>query len=235
MYSHSEDIHNLKSAKIIWPLIFQIYKPSSILDIGCGIGTWLKAAKDLGIYDIFGIDSNLVNQGLLSKYIDDNEFLGHDLKLPFRLNRKFDLVVCLEVAEHLPVSSADILIQTLVSHSNVILFSAAIPGQGGQNHINEQWPEYWANFFLNHNYVFLDIVRPLIWENSSIDFWYRQNLFLVVNADHSLAKLHSSSYQRLVHPELLQSILIQNEKKIKSLNQQLNIHPLKRWIKSLFY
>jgi 2-polyprenyl-3-methyl-5-hydroxy-6-metoxy-1,4-benzoquinol methylase len=62
---------------------------------------------------------------------------------PLDLEKEFDLVVSLEVAEHLPASAADQFVNTLVKHGKKILFSAAIPGQGGQDHLNEQWPDYW--------------------------------------------------------------------------------------------
>ena len=127
-------------------------------------------------------------------------FKAHDLRTPFTLNRKFDLAICLETAEHLPESSSDVLVSNLVSHADRILFSAAVPGQGGQNHINEQWPEYWEAKFAVHGFYFQDTIRPLIWTNPKVEWWYRQNIFLVERKKPLSFPFNSLS---VVHPELL--------------------------------
>lgn len=210
MYFHNEIIHNKTSASIILPEVFKLVKPNSILDVGCGIGTWLSVAKDLGVPEVLGVDEENVNPDLLAKFLKNNEFYSFDLTLPLDLGRKFDLCLCLEVAEHLPQEAAETLVETLVGHSDVILFSAAIPGQGGQNHLNEQWPEYWEKFFHESDYVFLDIFRPLIWNNREIDFWYKQNLFLVVKKNNNLFKGNFSEILSLVHPDLFSTIVEEN-------------------------
>ncbi|TFV97260.1 methyltransferase domain-containing protein [Algoriphagus kandeliae] len=230
-YIHTSDIHNLNSPNTILPILFEIFKPKSILDVGCGIGTWLKSSSNLGVLDILGIDGEYVNRDLL--LINEESFRGFDLNFEFNLNRQFDLILCLEVAEHLSESSSNVLINSLVKHSNVILFSAAIPGQGGQNHLNEQWPVYWVEKFSKHGFVFLDIIRPIIWDNPQIDFWYKQNIFLVVKESHELAAKFKSSSLSLVHPELYDAKNQIYEKRIAFLERQLKVHPLKRWIKSL--
>ena len=94
------------------------------------------------------------------------------------LDQRFDLALCLEVAEHLPASSAPVLIESLVSAAPVVLFSAAVPEQGGVHHINEQWPSYWEKLFAERGLRKFDVIRPLIWNNCSIQPWYRQNLYL---------------------------------------------------------
>ena len=232
-YIHIKEEHNTIAASLVLPLIFNIIRPISMLDIGCGIGTWLSMAKSLGVDHIFGIDGAYVNIELLEEHISSKEFLSHDLNSPIDLGKKFNMVVCLEVAEHLPEASAAVLVESLIRHSDVILFSAAIPGQGGQNHLNEQWPEYWAHLFEEHEYVFLDIIRPLIWDNSDVDFWYKQNIFLVVKSNHELASKYAHSHISLIHPELFIRVNQNKDKQINSLKKQLAIHPLKRWIKSI--
>jgi SAM-dependent methyltransferase len=202
---HSEKVHNVVAPNIILPLLFEIFKPNSILDIGCGIGTWLSVAKDLGVVDILGIDGEYVDRKLLSKYLRENEFLSKDLTKPFELERRFDLTLCLEVAEHLPESSANALVKTLVDSSDIILFSAAIPGQGGQNHLNEQWPHYWAEKFSNFGYMFLDVLRPLIWNNSNVDFWYKQNIFIVTRDASKFPSQYYNLLFNVIHPDLVSS------------------------------
>jgi hypothetical protein len=110
--------------------------------------------------------------------IPQERFLPHDLTLPIHLERRFDLVLCLEVAEHLPADFAPTLIDSLVSLGPVILFSAAIPFQGNTHHVNEQWPEYWARHFSTKKYVPVDYVRRQIWQLHDVD--YAQNILLFV-------------------------------------------------------
>lgn len=232
-YIHTEETHNEKAADLILPIVFDFVTPNCILDIGCGIGTWLSVAKEHGISNILGVDGDYVDRKLLGKYLSEEEFVSHDLTQPLDLQRKFDLCLCLEVAEHLPQSSSDTLLESLIRHSDTILFSAAIPGQGGQNHVNEQWPNYWSEKFLKHSFVFLDIIRPLIWDNANVDFWYKQNIFLVVKDSHELASKFPSSSLSLVHPELYDAKNQIYENRIANLEKQLQVHPFKRWLSTL--
>ena len=232
-YIHSKKIHNIKGAKIIVPEIIKIARPKSVLDIGCGIGTWLYIFSQNGIKDLMGIDGDYVDRDLLFNYISPEQFKAVDLEMPFDLGKKFDLAISLEVAEHLSESASDNFVKSICSQSDVVIFSAAIPGQGGQNHINEQWPIYWAEKFKNHNYVFLDIIRPLIWENNAVDYWYRQNIFVAAKKSHPLAMDHKESCLSLVHPILYEKIADDYKKKIKYLENQLKVHPFKRWLKSI--
>lgn len=201
MYIHTEKIHNKKSANVLLPILFDDINPGSVLDVGCGTATWLAVCADLGVTDFIGIDGTYVDTKSLM--IPQSKFLATDLREPFDLNRKFDLIICLEVAEHLPTKSATILVQNLVKHGNEILFSAAIPGQGGQNHLNEQWPEYWQSLFLKHGYYLHDVIRPKIWGNENIDWWYRQNIFLINKTPSEANQYESLSF---VHPGLLEEI-----------------------------
>jgi len=219
VYVHDEIVHNPEAASQILPILFEFYRPNSIIDVGCGLGNWIEVAKKLGINDIIGVDGNYVNRSLLK--ISEKEFVEMNLLESFDLGRKFDMAICLEVAEHLPKSSADILIESLTRHSDVILFSAAIPGQGGQNHFNEQWPDYWQSKFEKNGFEMIDFFRPKIWNNKKIERWYRQNLFLVVKKEHSLSRLGNNLGLSLVHPELLEIVTAQYEEKIKNLQSTI--------------
>lgn len=202
LYIHDEIVHNKEAAGIILPIVFKFVNPTSVIDIGCGLGTWLSVCEELGVKDYLGIDGDYVNMKMLT--FPTSHFRTTDLRNKFDFNRKFDLVICLEVAEHIQESSTDNLIESLVKHGDMILFSAAIPGQGGQNHVNEQWPKYWQEKFKHHGFYFHDVIRPKIWSNAKVEWWYRQNIFLVNRTapDH----LPFNSLE-IVHPELFKQKL----------------------------
>lgn len=209
-YVHEEFIHNKRAAHLVLPYLFRSWKPNSVLDVGCGLGTWLTVCEELGIQDYLGVDGDYVNLTKLT--IPQSKFKTLDLRNPFDLRRRFDLVLCLEVAEHLPEAAANSLVQSLVNHGKVILFSAAIPGQGGQNHINEQWPEYWQEKFAAYGYYFHDTIRPEFWNNPSVDLWYRQNVFFVKPEKPAVKPMLS-----IVHPELFASHISVREEYLSSL------------------
>jgi len=218
-YIHDDIVHNFSAAREILPLVFSIYKPSNILDVGCGTGTWLKVAQDLGINQIQGIDGSYVDRSMLK--INEDNFYEHDLNTSFNLHKKFDLAICLEVAEHLYPTAAGDLITSLTQHSDVILFSAALPGQGGQRHINEQWPSYWQKLFAEKEFQMQDVIRLQIWNNVKIERWYRQNIFLVVNKNHALANSENKDALSLIHPELFEAVVQQQQEKIKQLRHTI--------------
>ena len=170
-----------RSAREILKIVKETLNPSSVVDIGCGTGAWLKVWLELGVEDILGIDGDYVLPDQLLVPLD--RFRAMDLSRPTELSRQFDLVQSLEVAEHLPEEAAGSFISFLCSLGPVVLFSAAIPLQGGANHVNEQWPEYWAKLFLAKGYVAIDNIRDRVWDHPDIDFWYCQNTLVFVRAD----------------------------------------------------
>ena len=108
-------------------------------------------------------------------------FVPHDLTTPFSLGRRFDLVQSLEVAEHLPAHLADRFVADLVAHGDVILFSAAVPHQGGEHHVNEQPPEYWRRRFADRGYAAYDWLRPQLRHDRRVERWYRFNSVIYAN------------------------------------------------------
>lgn len=178
-YFRSEALDpELHSPRVVVPIVISLVRPQSVVDVGCGAGHWLSEFRRLGVERVLGLDGAYVNPDWL--IIPKGLFRAVDLAKPFRLNERFDLAVCLEVAEHLPETAAASLVESLVNLSSVVLFSAAIPMQGGTHHINEQWPEYWRRLFQVHGYRMLDLIRREIWKNAAVKFWYRQNTFLFV-------------------------------------------------------
>ena len=199
-----------RSAANLVPVVMQAAKPESVVDVGCGRGAWLAEFRRRGIKDILGIDAPHLDTSTLVIPVD--AYRAHDLALPLSLPRSFDLAVCLEVAEHLPETRADAFVSELTRLSPFVLFSAALPGQGGTGHINEQYQNYWAARFRKLGYLPLDI-RSRIWNDRNIDWWYRQNVILYGKAEHkgvqdvrlALGEL-SQAMMDVVHPEFLAEV-----------------------------
>jgi hypothetical protein len=167
-----------RSAEAVVPLLIELFSPCSVVDIGGGGGAWAAAVLANGVADVLAIDGPWVPHA--ARCIPPDRFFEHDLSLPLVLKRTFDLALCLEAAEHLPASAAPELVRGLTEAAPVVAFSAALPGQGGDGHINEQSASYWARLFASRNYVcFLDI-RRRIWNDEAVEVWYRQNLLCFV-------------------------------------------------------
>ncbi|GHV65322.1 hypothetical protein FACS1894199_05700 [Bacteroidia bacterium] len=172
-------VGSLGSAGLVLPIVLEVIpKINSAVDFGCGLGTWLAALKTLGVDEIRGYDGRWVDKGSLK--ISPEYFTAVELDKGVRVNKKYDLAISLEVAEHLPKQSAELFVESLVNASDIVLFSAAAPYQGGTEHINEQWPDYWANIFSKHGYIAIDYIRKRIWNIEQISYYYRQNVLLFV-------------------------------------------------------
>lgn len=222
-YIHSEDIHNTRAANQIIPHLLEQLKPKNIIDIGCGLGTWLVVAKQYGITEVLGVDGNKANDEIF--LLEDGEFLKADLTKTLVRAEKFDLAICLEVAEHLPPDASDTIIETLVNSGKVVLFSAAIPLQGGQNHLNEQWPNYWLQKFKKYEYLPFDVLRPKFWNNDAVEWWYRQNMVIYAPIEFSaIFGQPAIELANLVHPNLFSPIAERNcflETQVIYQNEQL--------------
>ena len=168
------------SARIVVPLVLKLLSPHSVVDIGCGVGTWLSIFREHGI-SITGVDGPWVDTEQLQ--IPKENFVEKDLTKIDGVQLRADLAMCLEVAEHLPKSSAAGLVAALTAIAPVVLFGAAIPLQGGTHHVNEQWPAYWAAHFKKHDYVPVDCIRRHVWLDERIEYWYAQNTFIYVRED----------------------------------------------------
>jgi SAM-dependent methyltransferase len=175
LHGHLDDSVR-QSAEIIIPLLLELTNAKSVLDIGCGSGIWLKSFQDRGLC-IRGLDGDYIDRSSL--VIPPDRFRNADLAKPFQVEAT-DLAICLEVAEHLPETSADCFIESLTQAAPVIFFSAAIPGQGGMGHVNEQWPSYWKAKFENRGFIAFDAIRRRVWNDDRVLYWYAQNSLLFV-------------------------------------------------------
>lgn len=200
-----------RSAQKYAAFLCSYYKPSSVVDLGCGRGTWLKAFKENGTHRVVGLDgiwnnqSNMIDQTISFYSVD----LNNHIALPS--NERFDLAVSLEVAEHLEATSASIFVDSLCELADVVLFGAAYVSQGGINHINEQQQTYWAEKFIENDYVIFDLFRSKFWGDTDVEYWYQQNAFLYVKnmseamntlTQQGLKPLSNTAFMNCVHPTL---------------------------------
>lgn len=195
-----------ESARMVLPYLFHLLSPRSIVDVGCGSGVWIAEAMRLGLKDAWGVDGPWVKPEDLD--IPLEAFHPIDFEKPWQLGRTFDLAISLEVGEHLSDAVAQSFVQNLCSLAPVVMFSAAIPGQGGLHHVNEQWPSYWIARFESAGYRLLDPVRGRFWNEEKVSYWYRQNILIFVAAermsDYPLLvendRLYGMGGRDLVHP-----------------------------------
>ncbi|MEC4985367.1 MAG: Wzt carbohydrate-binding domain-containing protein [Oscillatoria sp. PMC 1068.18] len=207
-----------ESAREIVPLLLDLIQPQTVVDIGCGDGTWLSVFAENGITEYLGIDGDYVKQEMLQIPLEN--FLAKDLQQPLQLEKKFDLILSLEVAEHLPESCAEMFINSLTKLGEIIVFSAAIPYQGGTEHLNEQWADYWLKLFQQRGFQVRDCLRSKIWDNPRIEPWYAQNMLVfveensLVNYSRLAAEIKESNLTQLsiVHPQIYLSKIPQIDK-----------------------
>lgn len=166
-----------QSAARVVPKVIDAVMPKSVVDIGCGTGAWLAEFQHRGV-EILGVDGPWVPQALL--HIPADKFIPWNFELPLRLNRQFDLVVCLEFAEHLPESAAEPLVESLTSLSSVVLFSAAVPGQGGDGHLNEKPLAWWEELFARRDFRCHRGFGAQFTADRQVEWWYSRNMVFFV-------------------------------------------------------
>lgn len=203
-YFKQQAVGSASSAGVVVPLVLSLLHVKSVIDVGCGTGSWAAEFEAHGVLDVCGIDGDYVDYSQLR--IQPEQFIARDLLQPMRFDRTFDLALCLEVAEHLPKSRAQSLVADLTCLAPCLLFSAAIPGQGGVHHVNEQYLSYWVDLFKRQQYEAIDPIRPRILGNDSVDWFYQQNLIMFVAQGHPLLEHNFPEPQIFIHPFLYELI-----------------------------
>ena len=241
-YFHDTEIHNLDAPREIVPFIYEIFKPNSVVDVGCGLGTFLKVFSECGVNEITGFEGIWINEKKLHVPMKKVEIV--DLETDNWAKGTFDIAISLEVAEHLKPSIERQFVKNLTSLSEVIIFSAALEGQGGQNHINEKPLESWIGIFNDFGYHFFDVFREKFWNSKNINWWYKQNMFLVLKEDSKWINSFNSypkdfEIMSFVHPDCLRKSYINREilkkeyEKLSKVKAFDLTYILKRKIKSL--
>jgi SAM-dependent methyltransferase len=196
------------------------------VDFGCGSGAWLAGAEQLGATRLRGFDGPWVDPRALTS--DRIEFtpMNFEQELP-ELDDTFDLAISVEVAEHLSKARAEALIQRLTTAADVIVFSAAVPMQGGTHHINEHPQSYWIGLFDDAGFDVFDIFRPALWSDQEIRWWFRQNIFLFVRRgseviDPEAVRALQGPLVDVVHPENFASKVTSSRKTIAELRARVS-------------
>lgn len=180
-HAEAEEKEDRATAATLARTILGLVQPSSVLDVGCGLGHLARALAEGGVTKVEGIDGPQVDRQRLK--IPQENFHALDLRQPFDLGRKFDLVISMEVAEHLPETCARDFVASLVRHGDTILFSAAHPGQGGQNHLHERWAGWWHALFRTQGLVPIDALRPILLKEPWLPHWHQTNPFLLIRPE----------------------------------------------------
>jgi len=223
-----------KAAQAVLEEVNIKYTFESVVDFGCGSATWLRAAREIILAKdkkprLLGIDGEYARKIVDSKIA---KFEFSDLEKRIQLDEKFDLAISLEVAEHLSEGRASSFVKDLCASSDVVLFGAAIPGQGGTNHINEQWQDYWFDLFSQQGYLAVDLLKQKFWNDERFTQcpYYVTNTFLYIKSGHpllstSLPVISSDHWAiRVVHPSLFVSTHFDTAslpKTIRSIPQKL--------------
>ena len=187
------DAGSRASAGIVSRLLIKEMPIGSLLDVGSGHGAWAAEWMCAGVSDVVAVDGDYVNPDQLA--IPRDKFVAHDLSQPLELGRRFEMVQSLEVAEHISAEFADRFVDNLVRHGDVVLFSAAVPNQGGEHHVNEQPPEYWRALFAEQDFECFDFLRVHLRDRREVKPWYRYNTLIYAN----------EAGQRKLAPEALQT------------------------------
>jgi hypothetical protein len=194
------------AADAIVPILVDLVHPASVVDVGCGIGTWLEVFRAHGISNVMGVDGSHVRADQLR--IPVERFLSHELETCLPVRRRYDLALSVEVAEHLTHTASIDLVRTLCELSDVVVFGAAVPHQGGHRHVNEKWQSEWCRAFADNAYVVVDCVRPGVWTDRKVAYYYAQNTLVYVRSSclasyPGLAELHRrnpSPILDVIHP-----------------------------------
>ena len=184
-YFRAETNMTLPTSQVVVEFLMRQFAPRSVIDVGCGTAVYLAHFEQLGV-EVTGVEGS--RSGIENALIDPARILQHDLTNGLVLPRRFDLVTCFEVAEHLPASAAPVLARSLAALGPVLAFSAAQPGQGGVDHINEQPSSYWVGQFQRAGMSWDEGSTRLARERMTAlgcPWWLRANLLVFRAADAS--------------------------------------------------
>jgi SAM-dependent methyltransferase len=165
------------AAKLV-NILIDYFNPSSVVDLGCGNAEFLSEFYKKGIL-IQGYEGSCF---AIKKALIDKKYIQlFDLKNKIDSPRRYDLALCLEVAEHIENKFSQRLIENLTTLSDTVVFTAAPPGQGGHFHMNEQPREFWIDIFKQRNYNYDAQITERVRNDMKKDgvlWWYCDNIMV---------------------------------------------------------
>ena len=170
-----------ESADTIAEVIISNYSPKSVIDIGCGTGAAMDSLRRRGVA-VYGLEySSHALAMCKARGLDVEKYDIESGKMP-EISMRFDVVLCAEVAEHVKPEFADALVSLASQFADRVLFTAAVPGQGGGvDHVNEQPNSYWVQKFALLGYTYLEeasLQNRVYLQNMKSASFYAQNLML---------------------------------------------------------
>lgn len=180
------------AAELVVEIIRRYFSVRTLSDVGCGSGTWIRPFLNQGALHVEAFDLPAAWDSAKNSLRDDPRvrFTAVDFESGAPALEKSDLVLCLEVLEHLSSDSAMRVLDALTANSDLIVFSAAQPGQGGTHHINERPLTYWLQRFEAAGFAAFDIFRPELIRRTDVPRYYSLNLF-------ALARIGTTSHEAL--------------------------------------
>lgn len=192
------------SARTVVPLLLDLARPRSVVDLGSGTGAWLEAFVERGVGDVVGLDGDYIDRAQLR--IPQERFVACDLADPPQLGRQFDLAITLEAVHYAAEACAPSIVAWLAAHADVVYFAAAVPFQTGGPSLNRQWPGWWGDLFAEHGLEPYDLLRPRLWEDGDVDWWYAQNGVVFARPPALPSSTTTGRPLPLVHPGLLADV-----------------------------
>jgi SAM-dependent methyltransferase len=173
----------IRSAPIIAESLVRDFNPQSVIDIGCGTGTLLLELKKRGV-NTLGLEYS--QAGLENCRVKGLSVQHFNIESGKAIAEKADLAISTEVAEHLPAKCADKYVDILTSISNTVIVTAATPGQGGLDHVNEQPNEYWIGKFSQRDFQYQKEFTMQLrkeWQEKNTTDWYYSNVMVFKRND----------------------------------------------------
>lgn len=192
--------HARAAAQPIVAGVHQWVETPTVVDVGCGQGIIAEEFRIHGA-EVVGIDNGWVPLDRMRLPLEN--FRQMDIETEdFPITGRWALGMSLEVVEHLTPYGGDKVVKFLAENCRFVLFSAAMPGQGGYGHINEQWPSYWIEKFRVCGMEPDGRIRAHLWADQRVPCYYRQNLLLFYRLG-SLMETESGYFTLdVVHPQL---------------------------------
>lgn len=156
--------------------LLSVLKVRDVADVGCGPGWYIYLLYKQG-YKVNGYDGNPHVKEMSSLLFNDGFYCQYaDFTLPINVREPFELILCLEVGEHIPQTYEDVFIQNLVNNSKkYILLSWAIPNQKGWGHVNCHTNKYVIERMRKYGYDYNLSTSAILRKTASL-YWFKNTI-----------------------------------------------------------